>query len=121
MIFMLPSKDKLPALIVLNRSIERGIDLPADFDQQISILLGVEDAVWSGLIGAFALRDMVFAGYDYLNVDMREYCVGTEKEYFLVKLESEYGESSGDYHTRAGALLDAILDHIVFEVEEADG
>jgi hypothetical protein len=118
--FTLPHEDKLPALIALTRSIKRNHDLPDDFEQQISELLGVEDACWRGLVGAFALRDIVFAGHDYLNIEFREYNTGTDEAYFLVKIENEHFESSGRYHTRQGALLKAILDCVVFQMELAD-
>jgi hypothetical protein len=115
--FVLPHMDKLPALIALTRSIKRNHDLPDDVDQRISELLGVEDAYWRGLVGAFALRDIVFAGHDYLNIEFREYNTGTDEAYVLVKIESEHFESSGRYHTREGALLKAILDCVVFQME----
>jgi hypothetical protein len=115
--FVLPHMDKLPALIELNRSIRKDHVMPDDVEQQISELLGVEDACWDGLIGAFALRDIVFAGHTYLNVDFREYNAGTDDEYFLVKIENEHFETSGRYHTREGALLKAILDGVIFQME----
>lgn len=117
--FKLPSRDKLPALIALNRSIKRGDDLPADFNEQISELLDLEHgAAWDGLVGAFALRDIVFAGDDYLNIDIREYYRGTDKGYFLIKLENEAMESDGNHHTLEGALIDAILRDIVFRLQD---
>jgi hypothetical protein len=116
--FVYPSRDKLPALIALSRSIKRGTEIPFTVNETIADLLGVPNAHYSTSMDyALRLRDIIYAGHTYVNLDMREYD-DTRGLVFLMKIENEYGESNGDHHTRAGALLDALLNHVIFEMED---
>ncbi len=118
--FVLPSKDNFDAILAMSRSIKRGTDIPFDLNHDIAKYLGVPlDNYTSTMDGALKLRDIIYAGYDYVNLDMREY--DDERGLvFLMKIENQYGESSGDHHTRPGALLDALLSQVVYEMETAD-
>ena len=100
--FVLPSKDNFDAILAMSRSIKRGTDIPFDLNHDIAKYLGVPlDNYTSTMDGALKLRDIIYAGYDYVNLDMREY--DDERGLvFLMKIENQYGESSGNPNTELG-------------------
>lgn len=118
--FEMPTKEKLPALIALSKSIKRGEEIPFEANQQISDLLGVPVCHYTTSVDyALRLRDIVYGEYSYVNIDTREY--NDERGIvILTKIETEYNQSNGSHHTRAGALLDAIFNHIVCEIEDSE-
>jgi hypothetical protein len=116
--FTLPSSDKLVVLNDISMSIKRGTEIPFEVNNQIADLLGVPRGHYThSMDGALRLRDIIFAGCSYVNLDMREYD-DARGLVFLMKIDSEHFGASGDHHTRAGALLDALLAHVVAEMEE---
>lgn len=118
--FVMPAKEKLPALIALSNAIKRGEEIPLDANQRISDLLGVPLCHYTTSVDyALRLRDIVYGEYSYVNIDTREYNDG-RGIVVLTKIETEYNQSNGNHHTRAGALLDAMLKHIICELEDDD-
>lgn len=115
--FVLPPLSNLDAIFELSQSIQRGTDIPLEMNAKISNLLGVPlyDYV-STMDGALRLRDIIYADHSYLCLEMREYN-DSRGLVFLTKIENEYGSAEGDHHTREGALIDALLSHVVYEME----
>jgi hypothetical protein len=83
--------------------------LADDIDQRIADGLNVPLAPYStSLEAAFALKEIVFEGAKYINVDFRDYCLDGKMSY-ICDLKNEAGETCGDSMSRSRALTAAIL------------
>lgn len=92
---------------------------PADIDARIAKIVGIpEQPFTTSIEAAFALKDAAFAGYDYVNVDLREY--DDERGLtFNCDIRTEGGESNGTRATRPMALTLAVVTYLMTQVEMA--
>jgi hypothetical protein len=116
----LPAPEKLPVIIDLWQRFDGKKVLSETTDAEIADLFGVAPARFTASTDdAFALRDAVFKGYDYVNVDLREY---DDKRglTFMCDLKTENGESSGRRASRPEAITEAVLNYVLFEMENRE-
>ncbi len=113
----LPSPDKLPAVLRLWRDLTHdGMD-SGKIDHEIADVFGLPLTQYTTSVeSAFAFRDAMFKGYDYVNVDLREYD-DSRGLVFICDIKTENGESSARRSCRAAAITKAVIDYVVFEME----
>jgi hypothetical protein len=81
------------------------VPLADDIDARIAAGLNVPLAPYStSLDAAFALKEIVFEGVDYINVDFRDYCLDGKMSY-ICDLKNDGGDTCGDSMSRSRALV----------------
>jgi hypothetical protein len=116
----LPAPEKLPVIIELWQRFDGKAAISETTDAEIADLLGIPPARFTASTDdAFALRDAMFKGYDYVNVDLREY--DDERGLtFMCDIKTENGESSGRRASRPEAITEAVLNYVLFEMENRE-